>query len=165
MPHFTRSSPTFPKRVGYRSYRQLVRQDFVQTCAYCLMTEIFAGGTENFELDHFRPRSQFPQLLNEFQNIYYACHPCNHAKSDKWPSAELEELGYSFVDFCVDVFATHFEASASGHWRGITESGKYTLDALRLNRSHLVEIRESLHRLGYAPQEGLPVEALRALLD
>lgn len=150
---------------GYHTYRQLVRNDFLQTCAYCLLTELFAGGPENFELDHFRPKSLFPHLLNNFLNIYYSCHPCNHTKSRKWPSPKLEEGGYSFVDLCSDDFEMHFEALPNGEWQGRTNPGRYTIDALRLNRKHLVTIRLALYQLGYAPQRGLPEEALRSLTE
>lgn len=150
---------------SYRDFRPFVRNDFLRQCAYCLMTELLAGGAENFELDHFRPKSQFPQLLNDFYNIYYSCHPCNHAKLDKWPSAELEALGYSFVDLCVDDFDEHFEVLSNGEWRGVTGAGRYTIDALRLNREHLVTLRDLLSKLGCAAHQRKLEERLRELLE
>jgi hypothetical protein len=46
----------------------------------------------------------------------------------------------------VDKFDMHFEATPDGRWIGRTLSAKYTIDALRLNRPHLVELRQLLHR-------------------
>lgn len=165
MPHFFRTFPAPSNKSGYRKYRPFVRNDFLGQCAYCLMTELLAGGAENFELDHFRPKAQFPELVNDFHNIYYSCHPCNHTKLDTWPSPELTALGYSFVDLCSDDFDKHFEALENGEWQGITGAGRYTIDALRLNRQHLVTLRQLLSKLHCATHERKLEERLRILFD
>lgn len=153
MPRFSRRTTAPLVAGGYRSFRPFVREDFVRQCAYCLLSEILAAGENNFELDHFRPRSRFPQLVDDFYNIYYSCHPCNHIKRDAWPSPELEANGLSIVDLCTDEFRTHFQANADGKWVGVTEVGAYTIDVLRLNRHHLVTIRQLLAELGYVMHE------------
>jgi hypothetical protein len=91
-PHFIRraSAPT-TKRSDYRGFRQHVRQDFRKTCAYCLLDETWAAGPENFELDHFRPKSIFPQLALSYYNLYWSCHVCNRLKRDLWPARHLLE--------------------------------------------------------------------------
>ena len=150
MPHFVRSTPPHVQG-GYRAFRPFVRADFVRQCAYCLMTETFASGEENFELDHFRPRSRFPHLVNEFLNIYYSCHPCNHTKLDHWPPEELEARGIRIVDLCTDEFQTHFSVQETGEWAGKTSSGSYTIDLLRLNRTNLVQLRKWLMEAGFPP--------------
>jgi hypothetical protein len=153
MPHFTRR-PTAPNVKGsYHSFRQFVREDFTQQCAYCLLSEILAGGKENFELDHFRPRSLYRHLQNDYYNIYYSCHPCNHIKRDAWPSAELEARGITLVDLCADEFTQHFQPSDDGVWYGLTPAGAYTIDVLRLNRKHLLEIRRLLAAAGFKMHE------------
>jgi hypothetical protein len=73
------------------------------------MDEFLAGGDENFEMDHFRPKSRFPGLEDDFYNIYYACHPCNHMKRDCWPPADLEARGIEIVDLCNDDFGHAFQ--------------------------------------------------------
>ncbi len=66
-PNFVRrpSAPT-TKRLDYRVFREPVREDFRKTCAYCLLEETWAAGPENFELDHFRPKSLFPRLMMSY---------------------------------------------------------------------------------------------------
>ena len=78
MAHFTRrdKAPRI-KQKDYPLFRSPVRQDFRATCAYCLFEEKWAAGLENFELDHFRPKSLFPQLSFSFYNLYWSCHVCN----------------------------------------------------------------------------------------
>jgi hypothetical protein len=112
------------------------------------MAELFAAGRENFELDHFRPKWLFPDEEKDFYNLYYTCHPCNMTKHDSWPPKELEDRGIRFVDLCRDNFETHFSVLGDGTWEGITESGRYTIEILRLNRRHLVKARQFLNKLG-----------------
>jgi hypothetical protein len=125
-----------------------MRADFRQCCAYCLMHELWAHGEENFQLDHFRPVSRFPGLEREFLNLYYACYPCNHIKRAQWPTPEQHSDGYGFVDFCRHDLDDHFEEAPDGTWRPLTRAGEFTLEALNLNRPHLVEIRLLLRQLG-----------------
>lgn len=140
--HFVRRAHP-PEVTGrdHRVFRQYVREDFRATCGYCLLEEKWAAGLDNFELDHFRPKSLFPQLAMNFYNLYWSCHVCNRVKHDQWPSPALQELGIGFVDFCVTSFSVHFDEKSTGEWHGKTPSARYTIDALRLNRPHLVELR------------------------
>jgi HNH endonuclease len=148
MSHFARTKPAPLVTGGYRGFRTYVRADFCQKCAYCLIAELWAAGEQHFELDHFRPKSLFPELEQDFYNLYYACHPCNLSKHRFWPPEDLEQRGTTFVDLCQDEFESHFRSNEDGTWSGITESGKYTVDILRLNKKHLVQVRLLLRRLG-----------------
>jgi len=142
----TEPCPEPPKRVsdGYTHYRPYVRQDFKGHCAYCLLGELFGGGMENFELDHFRPRSRFPGMTGDFYNLYYACHPCNRIKRDQWPSeAQLRRQEF-IVDHCTDEPEAHFVCGEDGKLEGLTPAGQYTIDLLILNRPHLIELRQLL---------------------
>ena len=141
MPVFQRR-PEAPQVTGdYTRFRAFVRDDFSECCAYCLLHEILAAGPENFELDHFRPQALFPALLNDFFNLRYACHTCNHKKGSCWPEPELEAGGYRFIDLCQADFSTHFQETEDGHWLPLTKAAEYTADLLRLNRTHLVTLR------------------------
>jgi len=95
MPVFLRRRTSPLKTDDYTKYRPFVREDFRECCAYCLLHEIIAGGEANFELDHFRPKSRpkFAGLINDFYNLYYACHVCNQYKGQLWPTTELSERG------------------------------------------------------------------------
>lgn len=143
---FIRRNPAPPEESDYTKYRPFVREDFRECCAYCLLHEVLAGGADNFELDHFRPRSlpEFANRVNDFYNIYYSCHVCNHTKGRRWPSEELTSLGYRFVDLCVEDFSQHFHEEVDGFWTPLTRPGEYTSNRLRLNRKHLVELRSLL---------------------
>jgi hypothetical protein len=146
---FRRRTPSPGPFNHYSAYRPFVREDFAECCAYCLLHEILAAGQENFELDHFRPRSlpEFAHQADNFYNLYYACRPCNHAKGSTWPDRFLEAAGYGFLDPCVETFSAHFQEEADGSWIPRSRRAEYTLEKLRLNRSHLVKIRRYLREI------------------
>lgn len=143
---FERIENPFGKEVEYTRYREYVRTDFKKLCAYCLLSEILASGQENFELDHFRPKSKFAELTNTYENIYYACHVCNKHKWAHWPDEGLEELEFRFVDFCKENFSDHF-SEIDGIWKAHTKAGVYTVERLRLNRDHLISVRNLLNQI------------------
>ena len=153
-PIFSHRSPIPRTRQDYRRFRPYIRENFNECCAYCLLHELLAGGAENFELDHFKPKSRHPDLTHVYENIYYSCHPCNNIKHDIWPTDELRAKGYRFVDPCHDDFSTHF-TEADGRWEPLTAAGDYSQERLRLNREHLIKIRrmlvQMLNKLGAPP--------------
>lgn len=140
MAHFQRQKEPFSTR-DYTQFRSHVRDDFRKQCAYCLIHEFLGHGAASYELDHFRPKSKFPDLLCVFTNLFYACHRCNNVKRDKWPPPDVEAEGRRFVDLCSEEFLDHFEAKADGRWIPRSLAGEYTEDKLRLNHPDLVEIR------------------------
>ena len=135
--HFTRSStpPPFPR------YRQAVRSDFRLFCAYCLTHEQDMNGPELFDMDHFRPRSRFPELGRNFYNHYYCCKRCNSIKSDKWPAEDVLAQGICFVDLCVSRFEDHYQLNEDQSWSPITRSAAYTIEQLRLDSPALLAFR------------------------
>ena len=75
-----------PSDSRWRDFQSDLVEVFGGLCGYC---ETFAVG----EVDHFRPKSGFPDLVYEWSNWVLACHDCNQAKGDKWPSG-------GYVDPC-----------------------------------------------------------------
>ncbi len=75
-----------PTDAHWRKFADELRASFADLCAYC-------EGIAKGEVDHFRPKSKFPQLVYSWSNWLFACHDCNHAKGSRWP-----DLGY--VDPC-----------------------------------------------------------------
>lgn len=168
---FPRRNPPPPPQEHYSQYRQLVREDFAECCAYCLLHELLAGGEGNFQLDHFQPKSiaAFATLVNDFYNLYYACSVCNRYKAGSWPSPKLEALGYGFVDFCAEDFSTHFKEELDGSWNPLTLRAEYTAARIRLNRPHLLQIRRLLRELAFYrgwPSSGWEIrEQIRRLFE
>ena len=81
----------------WRDFHDDLSQVFFNLCAYC--EEICRG-----EVDHFRPKSRFPEQVYQWSNWVLACHDCNLWKSDKWPTG-------GYVDPCAKTAAARPETS------------------------------------------------------
>lgn len=68
-----------PSDSHWRDFHDDLSSVFFDLCAYC--EELCRG-----EVEHFRPKSRFPELVYEWSNWVFACHDCNFAKSEKWPT-------------------------------------------------------------------------------
>lgn len=140
---FSRRSPA-PRFLNYRYYFSILREDFMKHCAYCTSHECETGGQDNFEIDHHRPKYKFPELENSYSNLYYCCHACNKkgAKGDNWPSDELIENGFRFFDPVIEnAYQIHMKEKQDGFLEEQTNTGKYSIEKLRLNRDFLVSLR------------------------
>ncbi len=71
-----------------RDIRDTLTKDFGEVCAYCqqaCQAPAFGVEAHNAEtIDHFRPRSRFPDLWLDWLNLIYACRRCNRSKGNKW---------------------------------------------------------------------------------
>ena len=68
-----------PADSRWRDFCEDLGQRFHLQCGYC---ESICRG----QVDHFRPKSTFPELVYEWSNWVFACSACNQAKGDKWPA-------------------------------------------------------------------------------
>ena len=93
---------TPPYYSDHRKYKPFLRKDFQFQCAFCERTEAYLGGAEEFEVDHFKPESTFPELRVVYENLYYTCRRCNGYKSATWPSNDKIGRGLVFADPCVE---------------------------------------------------------------
>lgn len=139
-------------KTNYRSYKKELRDDFNKRCGYCDDSDFLCGGRRGFHIDHFKPKSKFEHLENDYGNLVYSCPYCNWAKSDDWPSDDekqnvIGDKGY--VDPCDSDYERHFERHANGRIRPKTELGKYMFKKLKLGlrRHQLAWIRDCLDKL------------------
>ena len=75
-----------PTDSRWRDFHYELGQLFRGLCGYC-------ESPDKGEVDHFRPKSRFPESVYEWSNWIFACRACNQSKREKWP-----EGGY--VDPC-----------------------------------------------------------------
>jgi hypothetical protein len=143
---FVRSGDV-PVYADYARYRPFLRHDFLQRCAYCERPEAAVGGEAHCEIDHHQPAALFPQLRSEYTNLYYCCRDCNNRKANKWPALADEARGRRFSDPCAeDLYILHAVESGGGVLRWKTECGRFTIDAIRLNREVLTSWRANRAR-------------------
>jgi HNH endonuclease len=147
---------TVPLGLKYGEYRQTLRHDFIYSCAYCTMSEAEAQAIR-FTIDHYEPKNERPDLINDYENLMYSCDECNSRKGDRCPPAEARVDGHRFFRPDQDRYQDHF------HKNGVrleaqSNTGNYSLDALDLNRlslRRLRDIRERLHRCDRLVVEGV----------
>ncbi len=136
------SPPIMRGRVGYRNAEPYLRRDFDFRCAYCGVHEKIKGGPRAFCIDHFKPRSRGGSV-NNYNNLYWVCIPCNIIKHDKWPTREQLRRGYRFADPCREQdVGVHFVESEDGLLQPLTLCGEYHVSTLRLNRAWLQQHRQ-----------------------
>ncbi len=93
----------YPSRIGvrprdsrWRDFHNDIGAAFAGLCGYC-------EKTTKGEVDHFRPKSKFPELVYEWANWVFACADCNQKKLDKWPAG-------GYVDPCARTLPARPEA-------------------------------------------------------
>jgi uncharacterized protein (TIGR02646 family) len=93
----------YPKRKGakptdsrWRDFHSDLSKRFAGICGYC------EEGCKG-EVDHFRPKSRYPARTYQWSNWILACHCCNQAKSERWPSG-------GYVDPCAKAAPVRPEA-------------------------------------------------------
>lgn len=128
-----------PHDSRWRDFHDNLKSAFQGLCAYC---EERSRG----EVDHFRPKSLYPELVYSWSNWLFACRDCNQAKSGKWPVE-------GYVDPCAKSRPTHPEL----YFTFDTRTGEIlpmenlsprrrrkaqrTIDDLRLNEWHHLKNR------------------------
>jgi len=101
-------------------------------CCYCLLLQI--GQAAVFHINHIVPRSKGGRT--EEENLALQCPHCSLHKSDKMLAAdpvggEIAELFHPRRQRWTE----HFSMDASGECRGLTPTGRATVEALRMNDS------------------------------
>ena len=137
--HYRHGVGRKPSDNYWRKYLNDLERVFCGLCAYC--EESCKG-----EVDHFRPKSRFPELVYTWSNWLFACHDCNQAKGGKWPTE-------GYVDPC----ATSERARPESYFEfdvltaellpreGLSQSrrnrAQKTISDLRLNGRHHLKKR------------------------
>ncbi len=117
---------------------EAIRRRYQYACGYCGVTEVDVGG--ELTIDHYRPRSAGGD--DDEDNLVYACARCNQYKGDFWPDsdcvARLQRVLHPMLD---DLTAHLIEDEQTGHMRELSETGRFHIALLRLNRPQLIAHR------------------------
>lgn len=139
-----RRDPTAPRQVSdYRMAKPDIARDCSFQCVYCATMEADLGGIRVFHVEHYRPKSKFPNLQKVYSNLYYACPICNIYKGADWPGDPTEDLGEPSypdpeqLDYC-ELFSLD---ASSLEVDGRHVASKYLANRVCLNRPHLITLR------------------------
>ena len=91
---------------NYRNFKPYLRTDFKMKCGYTDCSDFWFGGSKTFHIDHFKPKSKFPELETSYSNLVYCCSYVNVLKSD-------DENEY--LDPCNVNYNEHFERDNDGN--------------------------------------------------
>lgn len=74
--------------VQKKVYPQIISQLGIKTCVYCNAQYAFSydngkDSFQNYEIDHWMPKSKYPYLCTSFFNLQPSCSKCNKSKSSK----------------------------------------------------------------------------------
>src|SRR5262249_19354003 len=124
----------------YPSYKPFLRAEFGRQCVYCRLPDGLKG-QDSFGVDHYRPKSLFPDLQATYSNLFYACNCCNRRKGRFWPTPDETGAGEFIPNPCDHVMFDHLRFQSS---RIITRSlaGKRAEKTLMLNDDESVRYRE-----------------------
>ena len=129
----------------YSSYRPWLRDDFTFRCVYCLIRERWGRVTGEFDLDHFAPQALNAERSTEYENLFYACHPCNLRKGPR----ELPDASSEFTREALRLYP-------NGEPEGLTTGAKSLIRALCLNSPKLVRWRQCWLRIVALAEEHDP---------
>ena len=118
----------------YKEYREELEEDFYGLCGYCGKNQY--AFNERFEIDHFAPKTKFPQRENDYSNLVLSCSKCNKHKWEKWvtddPYISVKD-NCGFIDPASDDFDKNLYRENSGKISGRTDVGKYMCKELKFN--------------------------------
>lgn len=131
------------------SQRQAVKARAGAICEYCRSPAKY--GVQSFECEHVVPTSQGGDTVLE--NLAFACGGCNRSKAARTvaPDPESGSLVPIFnprEQSWNDHFAWDFDFALVV---GLTPIGRATVEALRLNRPGVVNLRKVLLAIGEHP--------------
>jgi hypothetical protein len=129
--------------------RRLVSARARGCCEYCRSQARFAP--EAFSIEHITPRSAGGPTIES--NLALSCQGCNSYKATRLDARDPRtDLSAALFNPREQKWSDHFA------WeddytaiRGLTPTGRATIEALRLNREGLVNLRWALYEVGEHP--------------
>lgn len=116
----------------YRTYKKYLKTEFDAICVYCRMPD-FLSEVNSYAVEHYRPKTLFPELETEYLNLFYSCCICNNLKSSFWPDKNDESLGRFIPNPCDYVMHNHLRSQTEGTVKPHSLAGVWTIGLLDLN--------------------------------
>lgn len=122
------------KRYNHPDIKNAVLKETHDKCAYCesKVSHISFG-----DIEHILPKSKFPELYVEWNNLTFACEKCNRSgKKDYYDEA------LPLINPYIDNPEDHFYEFGQFIFPKLNDSrAAITIDVIELNRSSLIERR------------------------
>ncbi|MGB7274284.1 MAG: HNH endonuclease signature motif containing protein [Geitlerinemataceae cyanobacterium] len=144
-----------PSKRVTEAMRRVVAERARGYCEYCRCPSQFA--TESFTVEHIKPRQAGGETILE--NLAWSCFGCNAHKHTKTRGIDRETEEQALLyNPRQQVWSDHFEWNDNFTQAiGKTPCGRATVDALRLNRIGVVNLRRLLAGEGLHPPTDEPL--------
>ena len=73
------------------------------TQAHCSYCDGYPFSMSKETIDHFRPKSKYPELAYQWENLFLCCDRCQYIKGEKFNKRMLktDEISYNFSDYFI----------------------------------------------------------------
>lgn len=130
------------------SWKTQIANECNHRCVYCGLPETNSGGLINYHVEHYRPKSKFKHLINDINNLFWACSVCNCFKKEDWPNEPTPALDtVCYPDPSIHDYNGLFDSSVNFTITGRNVASKYIENRLYLNRPQLILLRRLSHLL------------------
>lgn len=132
-------TPNTDKTLSWKTFAKKVKPFLLENsqnhCSYC---DIYFENRENSEIDHYKPKNQYPELEFEWVNLFAVCSICNKQKLRVFPENNTpikpDDQNYNFFKY----FDFEYETGKISISKGLSKSdylrAKETIDFLGLNK-------------------------------
>ena len=139
-----------PENGSYSDWKDILASEGFSQCVYCAIKDHRLGGIRHFHVEHYKPKSLFPELKNTITSLYYACPICNVLKSNDWFDITDDLKDHQYPDPSAFNYNDLFDVDNNGELKSNNNCGEYIINKLALNRRQLLIDRNfSLLLLGY----------------
>ena len=123
----------FNKNYKRPEIKDALKQDASNKCMYC---ESKVSPTYYGDIEHIKPKSKYPELTFEWDNLGFACRLCNNIKRDKYEEDNpiINPFKENPLDFFDPIGAYIYPKKGNSR-------GKITEETVELNRPDLLEQR------------------------
>jgi hypothetical protein len=131
----------------YKDRKTELSVEAKHSCVYCCIHESYFGGIRNYHVEHYRPKSKFAALQDDYSNLFYSCAICNVFKGNDWIDPPVNPNAYStpfYPDPSLIDYGQLLRVDAVSK-RVVSEyiTGRYLIERLFLNRPQLVIARRA----------------------
>ena len=122
---------SFTKSALKRKTLESLNQMFKDCCAYCEGKYIV---TSSSQIEHFKPKTIYPDLMFDYNNMNLSCEICNKAKHNKFDEKLINpttDEPYEHIKFKAYMIVPQ------------DERGQITIDMFRLNSNERLNIKKA----------------------